>query len=162
METTTTKTIDGLTVTVKVTKKVSSKTAYADGWNVDLGKETYENTTITIEKDGKKAFCDDMNFFHVVDDRYNSIRKQHPQAYARFGDTYISEKVYNTIKEVKDEAEAACQEDVEFVEIKATEERKKEEQEKEMEKIETMERERQNHPGWCNKCHSYCYGDCEA
>ena len=25
-----------------------------------------------------------------------------------------------------------------------------------------MERKRESHVGWCKKCHSYCYGDCEA
>lgn len=25
-----------------------------------------------------------------------------------------------------------------------------------------LEAQRRNHPGWCDKCHSYCYGDCEA
>lgn len=27
---------------------------------------------------------------------------------------------------------------------------------------EQTQREREAHPGWCNRCHSYCYGDCQA
>ena len=33
---------------------------------------------------------------------------------------------------------------------------------KNMEDIEKMEASRRAHPGWCEKCGSYCYGDCEA
>ena len=25
-----------------------------------------------------------------------------------------------------------------------------------------LDAEHKDHPGWCNKCHSFCYGDCEA
>jgi hypothetical protein len=36
--------------------------------------------------------------------------------------------------------------------------------EKTMDIIELAEQDRHNasHPGYCKKCHSYCYGDCEA
>jgi len=32
------------------------------------------------------------------------------------------------------------------------------------EKIELAEMDERNkkHPGWCSRCHSYCYGDCES
>lgn len=25
-----------------------------------------------------------------------------------------------------------------------------------------IDQENKNHPGWCNRCHSYCYGDCQS
>lgn len=28
--------------------------------------------------------------------------------------------------------------------------------------LEEMAAEHRHHPGWCNKCHTYCYGDCQA
>ena len=34
--------------------------------------------------------------------------------------------------------------------------------EKNRKEIEKMEMERVSHPGYCSKCGSYCYGDCEA
>lgn len=161
MEKIITKTIDGLTVTVTITKSVNNKKAFSDGWNVDLGKETYENTTITIDKGGVKASCRDLNFFTVLD-ASSSVKKQHPQTHARFGDTYISEKIYNDICSVIAEVESLLVDDQEFIEVKAAENHKKEEQKKEDIKIEKEIKARDSHPGWCNKCGSYCYGDCES
>ena len=34
--------------------------------------------------------------------------------------------------------------------------------EKNRREIDKMETARNNHPGYCRKCRSYCYGDCEA
>lgn len=162
METVTTKTIEDLTITVKIIRKTVNKTAYADGWNVDVGKENYENINITIDKDGKKAICGDINFFYVVDDRFDKIKTRCPQAHARFGDTYVSEKIYNLIKETLVEAETSCPGDIEFINIKTKKEALRTAALIEENKINAENQQRENHFGWCKKCQSYCYGDCQS
>jgi len=39
---------------------------------------------------------------------------------------------------------------------------KQEKAEKNRQEIQAMETERDAHPGYCQKCGTYCYGDCEA
>lgn len=160
-----TKKIDGVTITVKVERSVDVKKAYADGYNVETGKEAYEAVTMTIEKNGQKVICRPYGTFMILDKRFDKITMEKtPQAYARFGDTYISEKLYNDIKSVLDEAmkKADAEVDAEYAEVKAMEKAKAEKAEIEAEKTENLEQSRNSHKGWCNKCHSYCCGDCEA
>ena len=164
MEKEITKEKDGLKVTVKIERDVKDDIAYCDGDNVNLGKKAYEATSIKVEKNGKSAFCRDLDFFSIVDDRYNTIKKTMPQAYARLGDMYISKPIYDFICEVMDEVKADfdAETDTEFTTVKAIENKKEEENKKEADKIAKFESDRSKHPGWCNKCQSYCYGDCDA
>ena len=165
MESTIKKEKDGLKVEVKINRSTTEKKAYADGWDVKLGKETKEFITISIEKNGKKAFCRDMNFFHPIDGKfYGDLKKKNPQIYARFSDTYISEPVYNIIKETLDEAMAHIDTatNTEYKAIKSDEAAKKEQAKTNAVEIADMDARMRQHPGWCDKCHSHCYGDCEA
>lgn len=164
METTHTKEKDGLKVTVKIEKGTMNKTAYADGHNVPLGKETYNFTFVKIEKGGKSAFTRDLNFFYIVDRSAGRNDNLPKEAFARFGDTYISKPVYNTIKAVVDEATAISEKkiDEEYYEVKSIEDSQKADADKNETEILKMETERAKHPGWCDKCYSYCWGDCQA
>lgn len=139
-----TKENNGIKVTVKATKKYIDVTSYADGWNVKTGKELYENTVVRIEKDGKKAETSKSLIYKL--NEKDRIKKEKPHFYARFGTYYISEEAYNLIKSVLKEVEEEMNE--KFGE--ATEKKKY-----------THSKEKK-HFGWCDKCHSYCYGDCEA
>ena len=159
METKITRKIDDLTITVEITKKVKDKFAYADGINIDMGKETFEMTMITVEKNGYKIVCEDLGFFYELSDD-----KKINGAYARFADGYISKDGYDKVKIVLDEAiEISIKnEDDEFKRIKAVEIASKEKTDANMDKIEGHLVARNTHPGWCNQCYSYCYGDCQA
>jgi len=142
---------DGLKVKVKIERWVSNETAYTDGWNIDLGKKAHETTTISINKNGKTAVCQDLNFFYRIKDEKRS------EVYARLGDAFISEPIYNIIKDALDEAT-----------LKADAENTKDNREEKIQakknaaEVAELETQRDQNPGWCNKCHSYCYGDCEA
>ncbi len=161
METTVTKEQSGAKITVKAIREVDAKTAYADGWNVDLGKRTYETVSVTVQKGGKEIYCSDLNFFYKLteDDRRQF---DNPLIFARLGDAYIGEEIYSLICEAVKEAKTACQGDAEYAEVKAAETAEKDKKEKGVTAVAKLEAERAQHPGWCNKCHSYCYGDCEA
>jgi hypothetical protein len=156
METKITKTIKGLTVTVEITRAVKEAAGYADGWNVSLGKEIHEHTSITIEQGWKSLRCDDLNFFYPAESLKN------PLIAARFGDGYISAPVYDAIRQVLAEAQARCTGDAEYIAPKKSEEEKAAKQAEETAKINASDKERRSHVGWCNHCHSYCYGDCQA
>lgn len=154
------KEIDGLKIEVKLEKKVVNKSNYADGWNVDAGKEIYEGISVSIEKGGKKASVSNINFFYVLAED-SRVKAKNPQAHARFGDTYISEKVYRMIKEAIDEAYSGLEGSGEIKEIEETEKAK--ELKIENNRKENIEKDAQREAnGYCNKCGSFCHGDCQA
>ena len=121
-----TKTIDGLTVTVSIKKEVEDRVSYADGYNVSVGKQAEEFTTISFEKNGVKGSIRDTNFFYILEDSA-SIKKTMPTAYARFGDKYLSEASYKIIKQIFDEAMSLCEETEEYVSLNNAEAKPEEE-----------------------------------
>jgi hypothetical protein len=159
----TTKEKNGMKVTVTIEREVKDDNAYADGWNVTTGKRATEFVTVTIEKNGKTACCRDLNFVYRLTDEYRGP-KTPPKAHARFGDTYISKEVYDTILEAIDEAyEAANADSPEgFAKVEAAREKAAAEENDGDAKYAAIMADRRRHPGWCDKCHSYCYGDCQA
>lgn len=165
MEITHTKEINGLKITVTITRNVVNNTAYADGWNVDLGKGIYENTAIKLQKGEKSIYTSDLNFFYVLKDTFGyKPENYHPQAYARLGDSYIGKAAYEAVKNVLAEAEAMAdaEQSQEFVDLKTASDAKKAAQDAAFEAELAADAARAKHPGWCDKCHSYCYGDCTA
>ena len=151
-----TRTIDNITVTVNYTKTV----VYADS-NAKLGASTFENAEMTVEKNGKKAKCNDKNFFYPL--RKEEIERMgNAMIFARFGNTYVSEPVYNVIKTVLAEAKAACEEPEEFGVVRTKEIARTEKEGREAREYAKIVAARKAHPGWCDKCQSYCYGDCQA
>ena len=157
--------IDGLKISIESMKKVVDKKAYADGLNLRLGLETCESTMISIQKNGKKAVCKDINFFCKLDPVLDkTFIKRNPKAYARFGDSYIGEDIFNAITSVMDEVNARFDSEIDdnFNTVKADENTKHDAGMRNLDDISRREAERAAHPGWCEKCHSYCYGDCTA
>ncbi|MCK5612885.1 hypothetical protein KAR91_64020 [Candidatus Pacearchaeota archaeon] len=161
METTTKSSKNGLSVTVKVHYGITDNVIYTDGDNINTGKKTFEFITIYIKKDGKKATCRDLNFLFIVTDKPKNI----PQAYARFGDTYISKDVYDIVIDTLKTARKTIK-GLDYIELKTSEISKKARTEQKSKKamaiIEKMKSDRSNHVGWCDICHSYCYSDCQA
>ena len=165
MKTTHTKEKDGLRVIVNIDRGVKDETSYADGWNVSLGKKTYEFIDVKIEKGGKTAFTRDLNFFYPIDRTAGRNKELPEQAFARLGDTYISEPVYYTIKIAIDEAKVIADSETneEYAKVKAYEVRKEAEKKQaseNLEKAETADIQKKVENGFCFNCESYCYGDC--
>lgn len=165
METTHTKEENGLKVTVTIDQGSMKKTAYADGWNVNLGKKTYDFTSVKIEKGGKSAFVGDLNFFYIVDRTAGRNDELPAEAFARFGDSYISEPVYNTIKAAINEAReiADSETNEEYETVKSAEDRKKtakDKARKDYEKKEAADIQRKVNSGFCFNCETWCHGDC--
>lgn len=152
-------------LTVEITREVSNKTAYADGYNINTGKETVELTNITLRINGKVA-ASSIRAPHVLtrESYKNSYDKLIAAgAYARLGDAYIGQKDYETIMDAYNAAVAE-------INAPVTEEAKAEAADYETVKTAEVAKETaivnakpETHgPGWCDKCQSYCWGDCES
>lgn len=151
-------------ITVTLTRTVSNKTAYADGYNIKTGREVYENYEIKIvsKKNGQKMWTTgkpgEFAFLNIITDK-SKITKG---GYARLGDAYISKNLYDIINGIVNELDTEVSKNDEQVALELAAETSKKIGDETAARIEAENRKRNNHTGWCNKCQSYCYGDCEA
>jgi len=148
MKTEITKNLNNAIITVTIDQVVLDKVAYADGGNINIGKEANEFITISVIKGDLKVFTHDINFFYVLEE--GSEMKQNG-AYARLGDSYLSKETYDSVNLVLEEARSQLIEE-EYNEVKKGQNEKTE--------VELKQADRGF--GFCHKCESYCYGDCEA
>lgn len=150
---------------VEINREVSDKIAYADGANIKIGKETSDMTNITLKINGK-IVAQSYNAPHILTKQsyFSSFEKLTAAgAYARLGDAYITKNDYEAIMDAYNAALAE-------INTPATEETKSEAAEYETVKADEVAKENaiinakpETHgAGWCNKCHSYCWGDCET
>jgi hypothetical protein len=106
-------------VTIIATREMRTETAYADGWNIDLGKKPYEELRITLAVDGKR-----IEYAHqapVVISEENYYKKDYVAkvkaagGYARLGDNVIiKEDIYNEIIKAIEEATTEANHDEEY------------------------------------------------
>lgn len=156
---------NGKQVEVKITRtcEVQDKIAHADGYNVNLGKETNDSLYIEVCADGKFV----TRSYHapeILDPKfygnYNQLKAA--GAHARLGDTYINIEQYSNIMALISQLDSEVTGGEEFAAVKA------QEIAKEAKIAEVLEQEAAEHermvknPGYCTKCHSYCWGDCTA
>ena len=152
-----------VTLNIEVTRELREEIAYADGYNISLGKKVYEAMKITILHNGKKVI--DTNWMPAVI-RASEKERYPATAYAILGGKVIlTETNYNltmeAINSAIDEAETAISTDVEYTEVKASEAAKKAIGETNLRAKEAHYTEQLKN-GLCPKCGTYCYGDCTA
>lgn len=151
--------------TITATCKLTDNISYADGWNVNLGKEVYESLEIILKMDGKviettryaPRIIQGISFSTP---NWDQIRAN--GGYARLGDKVIlRENTYNYMMALIEELKAEVSQSEEIQEVKAAIAKKEAAEEaKEIEEIERYERAIKN--GLCPKCGTYCYGDCQS
>jgi hypothetical protein len=147
-------------LTVEISREVSDKIAYADGANISIGKETSDLTNITLKINGKIA-ARGYSAPHILTKAsyFSSYEKlTSAGAYARLGDSYIAEADYNKIMDAYNAAIAeingsATPEAAEYKTVKTAEI---------ADELSISVKTESHGAGWCNKCQSYCWGDCEA
>ncbi len=112
-----------ITATVMLEKGVRTKTAYADGENIDTGQEAYRKLTITLSVDGKLTATTNNAPGIITPKGYGKHYAQLKAAgaHANLGDKYIAEEMYNKIAAALEEAEAAT-DSKEYTEQKQKEE----------------------------------------
>jgi len=150
------KTSKGQAVEIKLerTIDVQEKIGFADGWNINLGKETIDLTSIEVFVDGK-FYTRSLGAPGLVDPKFDKSG-----AYARLGDMYISQARYSEIMSAIAEMDAELT-TPEYTEIKTIEIAREQSAELALD-AEAAEYARQIENGLCQKCDTYCYGDCEA
>lgn len=159
----TTKDGRSIEVILERTKEVRDNIAYADGWNVPLGKETVDMLDIEIKINGRHQ----GRTYHAPHIITEKAYKQHYNelvakgVYARLGDVYINEEKYNMIMAALAEIDAELTDTPEYAEVKAVEDAKEAAEIKKLE-AEAAEYKQMVKSGLCPKCGTWCYGDCEA
>lgn len=146
---------------VKVTVSYEKAVVYADNYN-KIGASTHNFVKMTIEFNGQKITNNDLGFFSIIDRSVGRNDELDKRAYARFGDHFISEATYKLVKSALDEAKADAKESDEYKATKKSEEIRQDRENKEDAKYAKITKNREKHVGWCDKCQSYCYGDCQA
>jgi hypothetical protein len=103
---------------IEVTRKMNDNIAYADGYNINLGKEAYESLKITVSVDGE-YFADSMCEPSVVDERYYGkefmFNFKKSGAYALIGSKVgVRKDVYENIMATIAEATTEASQDEEY------------------------------------------------
>ncbi len=153
----------GKVVRVEIAKEraVRDNISYADGYNINLGKETFDALKINIYVDNKWVTRSNRAPSVVTRQAPNYDKIKAAGGYARLGSAYINEDGYKMVTTAINEIETEVAGSDEFAEIKAQEEAE------ETRKVAALEAESKTvaqavNNGLCPKCGSYCYGDCGA
>jgi hypothetical protein len=147
-------------IKIERTLSVQDKTSYSDGWSVNLGRELVDLTMITVKVNGKEFARDFSKPTELTAATRRFYSKAPAAAVAVIGNNfYLSQPRYEEIKAAIAEMEAKLT-TAEVVEQKAIEAERRRIGDENMARIEAEAAKRG--PGWCDKCGSYCYGDCSS
>lgn len=152
-----------VTLDIEVTRELKEEIAYADGYNIPMGKKSHDGLEITISHNGKKV--DDTNWMPAV---IRDVEKKRYPVGARAilgGKVVLMEGNYNLVMEAINsattEVETVISADTKYAEVKASEASKKAAGEANL-KVKEAHYTEQLKNGLCPKCGTYCYGDCTA
>lgn len=144
-------------ITVSLDRNVSDKVAYMDGHNISTGREVYENYEIvltvkksaaTVRASGKPG---SYGFLKVTG-------KGGPK-FAQMGNAYMPKELHDIIAGLMAEVSDEIGISDEQIEIEKAEAEQKRIGEKNLDRMAEVSRV---NSGWCPKCQSYCYGDCQS
>lgn len=150
---------------IEITREIQENISYSDGWNINLGPEEIKSTYIELRVNGKYVARDLGNISPITKEGYRATYDKMVAAgvYARLGDVYINRENYEKIMAAITEATTEAEQDAEYIAYKATPKATKIHDNNIIVDDGNYDYDSENHgPGWCNKCHSYCWGDCEA
>jgi len=153
------------TIEITLTRKVIDKVAYMDGYNLPDGREVFEMYEVKLVKKSNGATIKvagkpgDFAFFKTQG-KYSG--KYPAGAHARIGDTYISRETYDIAMRMIAGLDAEVGKSDEQIALEQEAEECRRIGEENLDRMAAEEAARRAHPGWCDKCGSYCYGDCQA
>ena len=154
--TTTTKQVttdSGKIITVSIERGTWTTNNTLDGQVTSAGTHLVNNLTITIVANGKTASTSQRPSLVTKNDKAPAGAYAHLMSVG-----YMTEQVYNTIMTLLAEIEAEAGKTAEYIAIEQAQIAK-------MNKIEADWAEADQTPkggGWCEKCQSNCYGDCQS
>jgi hypothetical protein len=152
-------------VTITLTREVNDKVAYLDGYNLVTGREVYESyeVTLTHKASGKVKRTSGKPGGFAFFTLQPKLGGPYPAgAYARVGDTYVSRETYDLAMGMIAELDAEVGKTADQAELEAAMAERERIAQANLDRMAAEDAARRNHPGWCDKCQSYCYGDCSA
>lgn len=155
---------NGTIITVSIRRNVITQQNTLDGWVTSEERKAVDYFVVNVRNKAAKINSSIESLDRLVElpSGHDMTKKG---AYAAFGKGYLTQATYEAVAKAIAKAEAQCMPSAEWHELKA-EEAKKEEQRKaqaEQNKKDAQEdRNNKKANGYCFKCGSYCYGDCEA
>jgi hypothetical protein len=150
---------------IVVTREARTEIAYADGYNVDLGKKSYSNTEINVFVDGK--FYKNSSTPSIVSEpsfsakTVKQVKDLGGVALMANHTLVINQIQFDNIMAAVAEATAEASQDSEYVVAKAVEDAEKAAKEANLKESEKRYAEQVKN-GLCPKCGTYCYGDCTS
>jgi hypothetical protein len=113
--------------TITVTREMIDDIAYADGWNINLGKKKYESMDIKATISGKCMDRTSRVPTIISEDTFSADFTRKMKAagvYARLtSSVYIKEDVYNQVMAAIEEATREAEQDPEYAKVVAEEKR---------------------------------------
>lgn len=152
---------ENATIVASLTRQVNDKTAYADGYNLITGRELYQRyeVQLTSKRNGKSILSSHPEIAHLVS-KTEKRDKAPTGAYARLGDAYISQQLYDLIVGMCAQLDAELGKSDEWVALEAEAAERKRIGLKNLEQREAEMAERAKNSGWCPICKDWTYGDC--
>jgi hypothetical protein len=154
---------ENIIIEIKLTRTVSDKVAYLDGYNLPTGREVFENYEVkltskrngaTVSTSGKPG---GFAFFATA----SKFQKIPAGAFARISDAYVNKDVYDLAMSMIAGLDAEVAKTDEQVALEQAAITQAAAADKELD-LEAAEYARQIKNGLCPRCHSYCYGDCQS
>jgi len=144
-------------ITIKLVRYVAQNTYNLDGHIIDAPSSNYER--ITIQTEGR-TFGPPV----LLNPQSPSAAKWIEKGAVAHcsGGFYLTRPVYDAVTVALAEMSDELGKSEEYLANEAAENHRRQLAEENETRLENEIRERNNHPGWCNKCGSYCYGDCTA
>jgi len=103
-------------VIIEVTRKMVEDVAYADGWNLDLGKKPHESTKITLTLNDK--VIDTVGYVSVINEQLYTAKDMATiranNGYAKLGNAIINKEQYDNIMAAVAEATTEAEQDEEY------------------------------------------------
>lgn len=153
--TTATRTISrksGAKIEITLTRDVIDNISYADGYNINLGRKIDERTSIVLTMpDGKRESGSTVNVLSPIPANKAMIAKG---AYAALGKACFSKDAYDEIVAALAELDAQVGKSDEYVALKQAEAERKARGEENLKRMAADQARREQHPGWCKKCHT--------
>jgi len=152
-----------IAITVSLERGTRDIIAYADGWNIKTGTETFEDMEITVTVDGKVISVNHSapSLLSTYNKNYKDLSKA--GVVATLNNVNLSkeryEEIMNMIAECKSELVAV--KDEEYTATKEIEVAK-EAAETEVYVARQIEYANQIKNGLCPHCRTWCYGDCKS
>ena len=144
-------------VEIKLSREVQDRVAYADGWNIPLGRETVNHLDLVMKIDGTYKTNIYRKPTTLQGRGYADLIAK--GAYAQLGSVYIGEENYNLVMAAIAELESEVTGGEEYAAVKDQEDAK-EAQQRAAAKAADEHHAKLVASGLCPRCGTWCYGDC--